>query len=368
MGKKYIFIALCNVLLLFVCVNLNAGELDIGSTRELPVTHHGFLAPKPNMDTMQIIEKARIVLKEKEVSEASYEVRYIKESNSVFVKASDEQTKTMVWTTLNDVVNWQYQSSYTDVITLQYANAMEIAEILSNIYSPKIYQKLSDGTHVIKKTENNIDISPEARTNCLIVTAPSGVIDGIRATVQKLDRRTMQVLIKVLIAEITLDENSEFGVEWNFTENTFFSQEDTQAESLVDFGSRTGAKTKDWKTDMLGLKYSILRDNLNAFLQMLQSTSKINVLSSPQLMTSNNSEAQFEETTNVPIETVTTTTTATGSKIEYKDIGIRLKVKPQINIDEYINLKIEQTIQDITKSTAVDKAPVYSNRMVKTDV
>jgi len=240
--------------------------------------------------------------------------------------------------------------------------------MLENIYSKKIYIQKDDDKITVKKDDGNIDISKDTRTNSILVTAPQNLIGGMREMIKKLDCKTDQIHIKVLIAEVTLDGSMQYGVEWKFSDSNFFGNDSARQTGTVDYGYQAQSK----KDELLGFKYSLMSGSkLNAFIQMLRTQSHIDVLASPELLTSNNMKAQFQETIKVPVQK--TTSTANGvisTSTEYQNVGIDLTVLPQVNIDGYVNLEIAQTIQNILETLSNNKqnAPTYSNRVINTNV
>lgn len=345
-----------------------AARASDGSDKKWPVVFQGGLSFDPGVNYALITDDARAVLKELGLNEGKdYSITLIKDAGQAMIFAKDKKTKDAVWKTISDIENNYYKLVRSEVIALQYANAAEIAEMLTNIYSKKIYIVKDDDRITVKKDDNNIDISKDSRTNSIIVTAPQSVIGVILDTVRKLDRKTDQIHIKVLIAEVSLDDTMQYGVEWKYSDSTFMGDADARPNALVDYGYQKAEKKKD----LMGFKYSVISgDKLNVFLQMLRTESHIDVMASPELLTSNNMKAQFQETVKVPV--LKTTTTSNGvitNSTEYQNVGIDLLVLPQVNIDGYINLEISQTIQNIIDTlNNIQNAPTYSNRVINTNV
>lgn len=242
----------------------------------------------------------------------------------------------------------------TRSFSLQYAAGEEVAAVLEKVIPKERF------------AQKDLPIAFDKRSNTLVITASPSVLDEIQETVRTLDRRTSQVLIRVLIAEVTLDRNTQFGIEWDLAQANQFGNPGQSGRLQTDFGQLSNPS----QAALTGLKYSVLEaGKLQAFLHSLRTRSAINVLSSPQLLTSNNRSAYFEETVKVPI--LTTVTTATGvitTSVDYADIGIKMDVSPLINRDEVIQLAIEQTIQNILPNATVQNAPTFSNRVVRTSV
>ncbi|MDD2715794.1 MAG: secretin N-terminal domain-containing protein [Candidatus Wallbacteria bacterium] len=345
--------------------------IQCASAEDLPAVLHGKLVElgksytRTSAGNSGILERVKTILAKKGIAESEYRIELYPESVDVLIRAKNDKIRDEVYYTFHDVEIYYFGSVQTRTFTLQYASAKDVAATLSNIYAPLSFSQ-QDGKTVIRRQDAQNDVSADLRTNSLVVTAPPCVMDGIRETILALDRRTTQVMIKVLIAEVSLDESSQFGIEWNMLDSSLFGGEKETTNTKIDFGNQT----QDKQDELMGLKYSILReDKMRAMLQALQSSSRIDVLSSPQLVTANNNQAYFEETVKVPVEN--TTTTATGvinTSIDYQEIGIKLNVRPQVNPDENIMLDVEQTIQNILTFTNVQNAPTFSNRVVKTKV
>jgi|GEM_PF-6717963 len=338
-----------------------------GAQNNWPVVFQGDLSFEPGVNYKHILDDAESVLKEFGIRDKDYKITFINDANQLIVSARDNKTKEIVWKTIKDIENNYYKTVRSEVISLEYANASEVAEMLNNIYSKKTYMIKDNDKLAIKTEDNNINISKDVRTNSIIVTAPQNIVGVIAETVKKLDRKTEQIHIKVLIAEISLDDTMQYGVEWKYSDNAFFGNDNAKPTAIVDYGYQTAAK----KADLMGFKYSIISgDKLNMFLQMLRTESHIDVMASPELLTSNNMKAQFQETVKIPVlKTTSTSNGVISTSTEYQNIGIDLLVLPQVNNDGYINLEISQTIQNIIDT--LDRklnAPTYSNRVINTNV
>jgi hypothetical protein len=353
-----------------------------GGDRGLKLEYSGYLSDRPRSDANIILKKVRDSLELRGISAAAYDLAYTAKTNSFKLRTVDESTRDAVIDTIAAIEKYYYETVRTEVIYLQYANSRETAALLNGIYTPKIFLKpaaaknsgdkkaageQSSGVKIIKNRADNIDISSDTRTNSLVVTAPQNVVDLVKNTVQMIDRRTSLVHVKVLIAEITLDDTSQFGLEWKYAAQNRIGGASVRQDPSVDFANLNDPAKQ---AKLQGLKYSVIDgEKFSSFLQMLNSKSRINVLSSPQLLTTNNSKAYFEETIKVPtLQTTTTSTGVTSSSIEYQEIGIKLNVTPQVNRDEFINLNINQTIQNIIEASTIQDAPTFSHRLINTNV
>jgi Flp pilus assembly secretin CpaC len=362
-----LFIALAGAAFFALIFSCASGAAD-NSEKKWPVVFQGDLSFDPGVNYVHITEDAKTVLKELGVKDGEdYRITLIRDANRVLIGAADKKTKDTVWKTIKDIENNYNNVVRSEVIPLQYASAAEVAEMLTNIYSKKIYIMKDDDKITVKKDDNNIDISKDTRTNSIIVTAPQNIIGVIFETVRKLDCKTDQIHIKVLIAEVSLDDTMQYGVEWKYSDTSLLGDASAKPNALVDYGYQKADK----QDGLMGFKYSVLAgDKLNMFIQMLRTESHIDVMASPELLTSNNMKAQFQETVKVPV--LKTTMTSNGvitTSTEYQNVGIDLLVLPQVNIDGYINLEIAQTIQNIIDTLKnKQNAPTYSNRVINTNV
>ncbi|MDR6422613.1 general secretion pathway protein D [Paraburkholderia phenoliruptrix] len=183
------------------------------------------------------------------------------------------------------------------------------------------------------------EIVADLSTNSLIITAPEPVFNRLAMVISRLDQRKTQVYIESLIAEISSDKEGQFGIEWLTASGLAAVNASTTNVGLVaGFGNILGTK---------------------GLFQALQSSSDVNVLSTPSLVTLNNHEARILVGTNVPIESgsYSTGTTSTSSvnafnTYDRKDVGVLLNVRPQINQGGTIKLQIYQEDSSVENSTA----------------
>jgi general secretion pathway protein D len=241
--------------------------------------------------------------------------------------------------------------------------------------------------------EGEIGIVVDEPTNSLIIKAFHRDYRAILETIKKLDIYPKQVLIEVLLAEVTLDETNKFGIEWA----SFVSSHVTtsQAQGAV-LGSQPPVQTT---TDTLGntittplnpftaplasyggLRYAIveLGGRLSAAIDLAASQDRLKVISSPQIIASNNKEAKIQVGQSEPILTNTYTTpgvtSTTGSgvvegTIEYKDIGIILSLTPRISDGGLVSLEISIEDSNVLASAALGNLtsiPAFTKKTAKT--
>ena len=227
-------------------------------------------------------------------------------------------------------------------------------------------------------------IQADPATNSLIITAPEPQYRQLRAVIDKLDVRRAQVFVESLIAEVNADKAAEFGIQWQgaLGKNgdgaigllgTNFSIGGTNIISLATGGGKTPPST--------GLNVGVAdRTNgiyvLGFLARFIQSNGDGNVLSTPNLLTLDNEEAKIVIGQNVPFVTGTFTNTGGNTNtvnpfqtIERKDVGLTLKVKPQISENGTIRLSISQEVSSVQASTVnAANGPTTNKRSIDTNV
>ncbi|MFZ6644272.1 type II secretion system secretin GspD [Undibacterium sp. TJN25] len=228
-------------------------------------------------------------------------------------------------------------------------------------------------------------IQADAATNTLVITASEAMYRNIRGVIDQLDARRAQVYIETLIVEVTATKANEFGVQWlaltgNSSSNyrvgggTAFSTGGDNLIQLAAGGKAAAASVSN------GLTVGLFRQiggqlGLGALAHALESAGGTNVLSIPTLLTLDNEEARIIVGQNVPFITGQfTTSAATGAAgvnpfqtIERKDVGIKLRVKPQISEGGTVKLSIFQEVSSVDSAT--NPAGIITNqRSIETNV
>ena len=229
-------------------------------------------------------------------------------------------------------------------------------------------------------------IQADAATNSLIITAPDEVYNNLRAVVDRLDMRRAQVYVEALIAEVTADKAAEFGIQWQDLNG--LNKTGSQTFGGTNFGT-TGQNILGIAQNPLtvgqGLNIGVLKGqvsiggvnilNLGLLVRALETDSKANILSTPTLLTLDNEEARIVIGQNVPFITgqyavsAQATTPTPFQTIERKDVGLTLRIKPQISEGGTVRLQIYQEVSSIldTNNAAgviTNKRSVESNVLV----
>lgn len=266
-------------------------------------------------------------------------------------------------------------SGNTHVVYLRYADAKNIATILSNVGQEAIKAEAKNvGSGGAGGKGESVNVQADEASNALVISAPASIYPSLRAVIQQLDIPRAQVHIEAIIAEVSLDTSRELGVQWvagdqdNGAFSTQFSDVGTTIPGLVagTAGIPDGTSLGLGSISDSGLSIATL-------ITAVAGDSDTNLLSTPSLVTLDNQEAEIIVGQNVPFVTGETTSSSTDATnpfrtIERQDIGVSLKVKPQINEGDAITMEIEQEVSNIsgTATSAVDI--VTNKRSIKTTV
>jgi general secretion pathway protein D len=198
--------------------------------------------------------------------------------------------------------------------------------------SPTTMQAASD-------LAGQVFVVADADTNSLLVTAATKNFDRIKAILEELDRPTPQVLIKVLIAEVTHDDSLDLGAEFSVLNMNAAGTKGDKYGTDFSVAAQTG-----------GLTIKLLHDDYTVTLRALATMGKVDVLSRPYILTSDNQEAWIQVGQYVPFIAYTQLTEAgtTNNSYQWQDIGIILDVVPHINPDGLVIMDVYQEISNLT--------------------
>lgn len=228
---------------------------------------------------------------------------------------------------------------------------------------------------------SNVDIQADSNTNSLIITAPADEMQNILAVIRQLDIRRAQVLVEAVIAEITEDNTREFGINFLIDGSAKdvpigYTNLGGGTEGALGIGAAIANNTPP---PSLGSGISLALGRFGSgeidfgfLVRAIASDADNNILSTPSLMTLDNEEAEIVVGSNVPFVTGTTLSADNSNPfqtIERQDIGLTLKVKPQINEGNTIKMVLEQEVSNVS-TTALTGATdiVTSKRSIKTTV
>jgi len=246
----------------------------------------------------------------------------------------------------------------TQVIYLHYLKASELAQILQNVATSLQKQDKDVGI-----SSADISIQANDTTNALIISAPPAIMDTVHGVVKRLDIRRAQVLVEAVIVEVSDNKVNELGVQWKTSEG---------GDGLLG-GFKSSLKgnaidslpTNPLKLDA-GLSLGFYsHGSLQALVRALSTDDSMNILSTPNLVTLDNEEGKIVVGQNVPFVTGSSTSASNPSTnpfqtIERQDVGITLKIKPQINEGDSVTLNVYQEISSVSSDTSA--ADIVTNK------
>ncbi len=271
-----------------------------------------------------------------------------------------------------------------NVYYLKHANAEDIAKVMQALVSrlpvpPAGGAPQATGPATI--LEGAVTISADKLTNSLIIVASPIDYDTVREVLEKLDIRRRQVYVEAAIIEMSLAKQRELGFEFNYVPNVIQSGAGAPITpfggtnfgnigNAVAGGPAALAATNGLTVAAIKGTFSFKGTdylNIGALLHALQTDSDVNVLSTPNILTSDNQKAEIMVGQNVPFTVGQTQNATTGAgsffnTIERKDVGIKLAITPQISSDDSVRLDINQEISDVVATSATNAAGLITNK------
>jgi general secretion pathway protein D len=223
-------------------------------------------------------------------------------------------------------------------------------------------QLSQNAQRVANELSGQVFVVADPDTNSLLVTVASRYAEPVKTIISELDRPVPQVLIKVLVAEVTHDDGVDFGVDFTFTNRR------ANGDGTTIGGNFGNASLTN------GLVVGLLEDKVNATLHALATRGKLDVLSRPYILASDNQLASITVGQEVPFIT-NTRITDNGQQIntiQYQDVGIILNVTPRINPDGLVIMDVIPEISQLTGTTVPISdgvsAPVIAKRSAESRV
>jgi len=276
------------------------------------------------------------------------------------------------------------EAGNTHVIYLKYAKASDIVTILTGVQKN---QDKNNKTGTTKKVaalskNNEVDIQSDDSTNALIITAGPDVVRRMKSIIRQLDIRRAQVLVESIIAEISDNHGKQFssqmviGGEKNSDDNQVPIGVSNFGGSAGIIGLFSGNPTTIAGSLGDGITFGFGSDKNNRFgflLKALTADAATNILSTPSVVTMDNQEAEIIIAQNVPFVTGQFTTAADGASnpfqtVERQDVGITLKVTPQINEGNTIKLDIQQEVSNVAQPASSSEGLITKKRSISTSV
>ncbi|MEZ8885087.1 type II secretion system secretin GspD [Vibrio sp. 10N.222.54.F6] len=285
------------------------------------------------------------------------------------------------------------------VIYLKYAKAEDLVDVLKGV-SDNLQSEKQSSTKGSSSQRNQVMISAHSDTNSLVITAQPDIMNALQDVIAQLDIRRAQVLIEALIVEMAEGDGINLGVQWGNLDTGAVIQygntgasiggvmvgleeaKDTETTTAVydDNGAflrnETTTESGDYSTlasalsGVNGAAMSVVMGDWTALISAVATDSNSNILSSPSITVMDNGEASFIVGEEVPVLTGSTAGSSNDNPfqtVERKEVGIKLKVVPQINEGDSVQLQIEQEVSNVLGANgAVDVR--FAKRQLNTSV
>ncbi|ATZ73719.1 type II secretion system protein GspD [Idiomarina sp. X4] len=292
----------------------------------------------------------------------------------------------------------------TRVFYLKYAKAPEVVEVLNDV-SRSIQaesEQQTSNTNTTRRRNNNdsVSISPHEPTNSVVITAQQDMMASLEKVIHDLDIRRAQVQVEAIIVEIMEGDNVDFGVQWisedggmvqyntgnqvpigSLAAGAYQARErpGTTTTRITDGGVEVTTTEPDEPGDISllanllgsvnGMMFGTIQNDWAAVVQAVTQDTNSNILATPSIVTVDNEEASFLVGQEVP--TITGSTTGDNNDnpfqtVDRTEVGIKLKVTPQINEGDAVQMTIEQEVSSLSGATSVDV--IINKREMKTTV
>jgi len=213
-------------------------------------------------------------------------------------------------------------------------------------------------------------IVPDQATNSLVIRTAPPNFSVLQETIDQLDVRPPQVLLEVLIAEVTLDRANQYGINWQL-----FTQKGVSGDSTR--GATVGVGPQQFSDSLLkGLQglgirlISLATIDVRAILQALATRTNVRVLSTPRILALNNEEARILVGSEVPFvsSTFAGLTAQLNTVVQFRNVGTQLTVIPTVNKDGYVTFRVLQEVSALSQQTvaAAQNAPIITTREAET--
>lgn len=315
-------------------------------------------------------------------------------TNSVIV-SGDPATRDKMRRLIRRLDSEMERSGNSQVFYLKYSKAEDLVDVLKQV-SGTLTAAKEEAEGTVGSGREVVSIAASKHSNALIVTAPQDIMQSLQSVIEQLDIRRAQVHVEALIVEVAEGSNINFGVQWaskdaglmQFANGTqipigtlgaAISQAKPQKGSTVI--SENGATTINPDTNgdlstlaqllsgFSGTAVGVVKGDWMALVQAVKNDSSSNVLSTPSITTLDNQEAFFMVGQDVPVltgSTVGSNNSNPFNTVERKKVGIMLKVTPQINEGNAVQMVIEQEVSKVEGQTSLDV--VFGERKLKTTV
>ena len=365
-------------------------RMDQSAVKETEIVKLRYGVATDVVEMLKTLEKSRAG----EGADANDEASLVadKRTNSVIVTADEvsiERIKGLI-----DYLDIPLeQSGNVRVMYLEYADATEVAEVLTRVMQnlSRLDDESSGRTRAANAAKSTIEA--DEGTNSLIITADTDEMAALEAVIARLDIRRAQVLVEAIIVEIDIVEGRELGLQWLFANdsglygsNISQTQLGTNAAIASAILPEDAASTEIAVRDLAGalsqvpgatLGWGVVDDDLTmtTILNALEKQGNTNILSTPSLLTLDNEEAFITVGQQVPFVTGNYTNTGAANgvanpfqTIQRENVGVTLQVTPQINEGDSVVMDIVQEVSSISQQALSASDLITNERKIETKV
>lgn len=295
-------------------------------------------------------------------------------TNSVLI-SGDKGSKIRIRTIVAHLDTPLDTAGNTQVIYLKYAQAKDLVAVLTDVAENKANEQGAKPA----ATKKSYSIQAHEPTNSLVITANPEQMRSLKSVIAQLDFRRAQVLVEAVIAEISENMTNQLGIQFNLSQKTtgkgvvggtLLGGYQSAIGDIPTQNSGLSLGFFDGTENILGT--SVL--NMRVLITALSGDNNSNIIATPSLITLDNKEAEIVVARNVPFVTgrydnSSSTTANPFQTIERQDVGMILKIKPQINEGNAVKLEIEQEVSNVEETTTTSAVDITTNkRNIKTTV
>lgn len=274
-------------------------------------------------------------------------------TNALVISAPDDEYRLLQ--AVIDQLDIQRESQKDiHVLYLKYAKASDLVTILNEVSQGIV----ADAEGQIDTTRN-VSVQAEEGSNALVIHARPDDFESIKSVVEQLDIKRKQVFVEAIIAEVSFNKAADLGIEWQASTNDVTVG--GEATASTSFSTITGGLTLGFINQFVINAAGAVVPDLQVILRALRSDSHTNIISTPNLLTLDNESAEITVGQEVPFITGQFTSDAADGggdnvvdpfqTIERRDVGLQLKVTPQINAGDTVTLEVEQEISSVNTTT-----------------
>jgi general secretion pathway protein D len=367
-------------------------SMDQSAVKETEIIKLKYGVSTDVVEMLKTLEKSRAG----EGADASKEATLVadKRTNSVVVTADElsiERIKSLI-----DYLDIPLeQSGNVRVMYLEYADATEVAEVLTRVMQnlSRLDDEASGRSRAANAAKSTIEA--DAGTNSLIITADTDEMAALESVIARLDIRRAQVLVEAIIVEMEIVEGRELGLQWLFANDSGLYGSNISSSSAQQGRNATIAQAiipEDSASTGIGVRdlagalsqvpgttfgWGVVDEGLTmtTILNALESQGNANILSTPSLLTLDNEEAFITVGQQVPFVTGSYTNTGAANgvanpfqTIQRENVGVTLQVTPQINEGDSVVMDIVQEVSSISQQVLSASDVITNERKIETKV